>query len=385
MGVFLVAWSGAACIWWLVSAFAVRTFRARAPVAGPSATGGKSLVLFKPLPPGLPPREREQIVRALDSFAAQLRPEDCMLVGIPESESWDEVKAGLEKRHPHKQFQWIVRPSRQVQWPNPKVDGLACLAGYASRENVLWLWSDVDIVAGPDFLSRLLADWDSAPAALVTCPFVIRQVTQPWHLLDALFVAADFFPGVCLFGGRRTVRFALGSAMLFRPEDFFSRGGWEKIGRMLADDFALGNLLQPARLGSAVLETHSSAESWSKAVEHVYRWQKTIRWCRPFGFAGQIVMFPILGWFAAVFFWGGGLNLLLGILVLLFCESVRSAIQLRLCGCAVRPSQWIYLPFCAIVRAVCWLACWLPFPVSWRDKFWAEPESEPALPAGAKK
>jgi len=43
------------------------------------------------------------------------------------------------------------------------------------------------------------------------------------------------------------------------------------------------------------------AEStWRDAIEHYFRWKKTVRWCQPAGFAGLIIIQPMLGWLVAV-------------------------------------------------------------------------------------
>ena len=77
---------------------------------------------------------------------------------------------------------------------------------------------------------------------------MIRGEISSAGSLDALYVNAEFYPGVLFLGRSGPVDFGLGAGLLFRRDDFLREVGWERVGKALADDFVLGQKLGPVRL-----------------------------------------------------------------------------------------------------------------------------------------
>ena len=63
-------------------------------------------------------------------------------------------------------------------------------------------------------------------------------------------------------------------------------------GASLADDHELGRRPAPVIISRVVTETCALETQLGPALRHVYRWQKTIRWCRPGGFAALVAILP---------------------------------------------------------------------------------------------
>jgi len=173
------------------------------------------------------------------------------------------------------------------------------------------------------------AEFEACGAELLTFPYVIRTLPHHSAILDALFVNAEFYPGVLLLRKFGPVDFGLGAAMLFSRDSFLSKVDWEDLGSALADDFMLGQIMQPIRLGSITLETVADVTNWPTAFGHYFRWKKTVFWCRPIGFAAQVLVMPLLAGSASFYAipqasaWIG----LVGMVRRMFCLPFLSAGQ----------------------------------------------------------
>ena len=109
---------------------------------------------------------------------------------------------------------------------------------------------------------------------------------------------------------------------------------------------------------------------WRDAIVHYARWHKTVRWCRPGGYAAQLLIMPVLGW-AMIGAWPFAL-------ATMQMEVLAAWLLCRRVGCRVR-SVWA-LELWSALRPITWLACWLPWPVlfrSQRRKWWSLYRSEP--------
>ena len=145
------------------------------------------------------------------------------------------------------------------------------------------------------------------------------------------------------FSGRRwngPVRFGLGAGMLFSAARFRERAQWEQLGARMADDNALGQALAPVKISEITFVTLAAESNWRDALQHYLRWHKTVRWCRPAGFAGQIVILPMLGWLAAVLTHPGSAVAWLGLALTAQIEMLAAAMLFRLIGCELR-AWWV--------------------------------------------
>jgi ceramide glucosyltransferase len=240
----------------------------------------------------------------------------------------------------------------------------------------LWLWSDADVTAPAGFLNALVGQLLDSGSQAVTAPYCIRDLHQGCEVLDALFVNVEFLPGTLLLGQLNRRSHAYGAAILFRAETFRARANWTELGAALADDNALGRQLQPVQLARTLAATFTQPSGWLAAWRHYYRWQKTVRWCQPGGFAALLVLMPVFGWSAAGAFslshvaqlvglgtlWGGEILVTLAACGLVRCRLTLAAVP----GIVLWP----------LLRPVTWLLVWLPLPVVWsgRKPKWSAPQ-----------
>ena len=81
---------------------------------------------------------------------------------------------------------------------------------------------------------------------------------------------------------------------------------------------------------------------------------------RPGGFAGQLLILPVLGWLVTGH-WAG-----LAVTVLL--EGVVAVVLCRQVGCRLRLGQVLLVPLWSLARVITWIVCWLPLPVVFQSQ-----------------
>ena len=340
----------------------------------PESTTRRTLSVFKPLPP-LGANGLKMVASGLESFVAQLDSESEMLLGIHEADR-DFTAPFLDRlraEYPGARLKVIFR-TEPDDVANPKIAWQKILSGAA--EGGLWLWSDADIVAPAGFLQSARLEYARNTAAMMTFPYVVREIPSPPALLEALFVNVEFYPGVLLLRKFGSVDFGLGAAMLFRRDDFLRRVDWNEIGAWLADDFFLGQKLRPVCIGTTTLATVAGASTWKDALLHDLRWAKTIRWNRPMGSFARILIMPVLGWLTAVAFYPSHFLVWLGLLGMIQAEVYFATAICRRAGCHLKLGQMPGMEVWSLWRILLWFLCWLPWPVVWNGKMWWGPRVE---------
>ena len=386
MKLFLMLWSLAALVWWLIALTLLARSRRRNLATSPAKRA--SITVFKPLPPVRDEPERAALAEAVGSFVSQLSAEDEIIIGmdVTDAASWQPTLQAWHAAWPDARISVIAREVPR-QWANPKIAWLHVLAPSARGE--VWLWSDADVLAPPEFLNAMCLQLTASGSNAVTAPYVVQQIRKTPGVLDALFVNIEFLPGALLLDRLGQQDFAYGAATIFRAETFRVRGDWQELGTALADDNKLGELLQPVTLANITVSTFTQPAGWGEAWEHYYRWQKTVRWCRPAGYAALLILIPLLGWAMACLFIGLKVFFISGLVTVLGGEMLVAWLACRLVGCRLPPATWIGILLWPFLRAATWLLVWLPLPVLWsgRQRAWFAPKQELAgatttLPAG---
>jgi ceramide glucosyltransferase len=371
----LALWSGAGLVWWVI-AWRLVAAQKQGLTATPLVATGQKLSVFKPLPP-LCAHSFAQISPGLESFVAQLDAESEMLLGIHEIDR-ERVAPWLKTlcaKYPKAELKVIFR-SDPDGVANPKIAWQRILASEAVGE--LWLWSDADIEAPSGFLQSARSEFARCDTLMMTFPYVVKQISLPPMLLEALFVNVEFYPGVLLLRKLGAVDFGLGAAMLFRRDDFLKRVEWEEIGAWLADDFYLGQKLQPVRIGQATLATAPGAATWTHAIGHDLRWTKTIRWNRLGGAFARILIMPVLGWLGAVILNPGHFFAWVGLLGMVQAEVLLATAICRRVGCRLGFANMLSIEIWSFWRIILWFLCWAPGPIRWSGKIWRGPRMENA-------
>lgn len=368
----LAIWS-AAGLTWRITAWRLVKAEQRTTPSSTVSVSPRAVSIFKPLPPLLP-CGLQRFERGLESFVSQLDPESEMLLGVHEADraTANPFVEAMRAKYPKAQIRTIVRSAPDAV-PNPKIASQMQLAPHATGE--LWLWSDSDIVASPGFLQVARAEFAKCGAGMLTFPYVVRSIRKPSELFEALFVNAEFYPGVLLLRRRAAVDFGLGAGMLFERETFLKRVEWAGLGAFLADDFQLGQRMKPVRISTATLETVAAEPTWRHALLHDLRWNKTVRWNRPDGFFARLLVLPVAGWLAAVALHPQYILAWAGLLGMIQAEVATVTGICREVGCRLKGRDWVMLECWSLWRITVWILCWLPGPVLWSGRKWHGPKA----------
>ncbi len=369
-GLFLVLllWSLCALAWWLISLVLVSRPRPTMSCSNPCPSEPQSLSIFKPVPAIKNAREREALEASVASWVKQMDQRCELLLGCDETEQayW---QAFCERVKPHGgNIRLISHSAPLADAANPKISWMQKLIPHAQGE--LWYWCDADMLAPEQSITRLFEDIKNSGAKMVTSPYTIRHAEGPASILDTLFVNVEFYPGVLLLERGDNIAFGFGSGMLFRASDFHQHVDLDFLGRALADDFHLGRMLQPVKLASTCLSTQVAAKDWRGAISHYRRWQKTIRWNRPGGFASQLMILPVFGWLLAVCVFPHHAPLWLGLIAMIIIDWAGALLICKKLACKLSAGAALAVPCWSILRVLVFVSCWLPIAVKWRGQTW---------------
>jgi hypothetical protein len=360
-------------LWWIVSWVSVHFFLTSKSslISVESAEPCEALSLFKPLPPFKNHQERQRFARSLESFARQLLPGDEMLIlGEKNDETfwqqqaneWIKFRPGLSIRF------FVPPPDNQPHHHNPKIQAMALLAPQATYS--LWWWSDADILIPEGELMRIRAEFAHSSAILQTQAYMVPSVRRKEDWLDAMFIHLELLPGLTLLSRKKNVGFACGGSLLFRKTDFEKRVAWNELGAELADDYFLGQKMHPVRLGRTLMETESGEEGLISSWLHYLRWEKTLRWCQPTGFAGLFFLQPtwlsLTGWLLGM----PGYSAFLLWVWLMVLEASWASMLFRHLNIQTTLAVFWVSPLWSAVRSATWLLCWFPIAIHWSGIKW---------------
>ena len=344
----------AAClVYYLAALYAALRFRAPQPAAaGPAPP----VSLLKPVS-GCD-REFYSCIR---SFAAQDYPEFELLFAVrdPADPAISEVRR-LAAEFPNRRIEVFL--TDRDYGPNAKVNSMEALRREARHE--ILLVSDADIRVEPGYLQRVSAPLADPAVTMVTCPYRGAPAAGLGSILEALWISTDFQPSV-LVARLLGIEAALGATMVFRRADLDRIGGFAPLAAYLADDYQLGHALAGRiMLSDCPVETVLSGGSWAAAWRHRLRWGRTLRVCRPAGYAGVLITFAIplalLTWAVAPASW----PLALAAVALRFL--VGWLVARRILRDAAFGRYWPLLPVADCVSFAIWLTSLFGRTVVWR-------------------
>ena len=354
--IFLAIPAIAAAAYYLLAVVAAAVWRKRLAWHGGAGTRPPVSIL-KPVH-GKDPRFYE----AIRSHALQHYKEYEILFGFTNAD--DPAVAEIERlkrEFPRMRIEAVLVSSHT---PNAKVGVLAELARLA-RYQVL-LVNDSDIVVEPGYLEEATAPLSDSGIGLVTCLYRARS-DSPAAGCEALGIATEFAPSVMVARLLGQAEFALGSTMVFRAETLRRIGGFEAIGKYLADDYQLGKHIRALGLriefAAVVVETGLGGGSWGQVWRHQLRWSRTIRVSRPLGYFGfgvtQATVWALVA-FAAGQWWAGAAAL--GLRVAAGAITGERILQ----DPRVTPRLWL-IPVRDLFGFAVWVCGLFGRRVEWRD------------------
>jgi ceramide glucosyltransferase len=219
-----------------------------------------------------------------------------------------ELARRLQVEFPQHDIGVITAPPGPMRGNNRKVCNLLTMLPHAKHD--LFVLCDSDMRVRPDYLRRITAPFQfenpnagaqGAPAienpavALVTCPYRGERAQSFAAIVEALGIGADFIPSTLVSRALEGVSFALGSTIVLPRRVLEEIGGFEPLLDELADDFRMGNAVHKAGhtvvLSDYVIESILGRERFSAMWSRRLRWSRTLRVCRPAGYAGSFIVY----------------------------------------------------------------------------------------------
>ena len=168
----------------------------------------------------------------------------------------------------------------------------------AAAANDIVVMADSDILAPPDLLATLAAEFQDPRLGVATCPYRATAGQSFWSRLEAIGMNTEFWGGV--FTARLVVRgvhFAVGPTSAARKQAIQDAGGWTRLSRYLAEDFVLGQFAAQAGwtviLSRAIVEHRIGSQKMLANFAHRLRWNRSTRRSRPAGYTGQLFTYPL--------------------------------------------------------------------------------------------
>jgi ceramide glucosyltransferase len=305
-----------------------------------------------------------EFYECIRSHAAQDYPEFELLFAVrdPADPAIGEIRR-VAAEFPHRRIEVFLTGSDLG--PNNKVNGLQTLLAECRYE--VLVVNDSDIRVGPEYLRRVTAPLADPKAGLVTCMYRGCPGGSLPSLCEALWISTDFQPGV-LVARLLGMQFALGATMVLRRSQLEAAGGFAPLAPYLADDYLLGKMVSDKGLEIILsdypVETVLPADDWAESWSHRLRWGRTLRVCRPWGYAGLLVTFAIPLSVAAVTVHRAPWPLAA------ICVGLRFAAALAVGVYRLRDPvvarYFLLLPFADFVSFAVWLCSFAGREVAWR-------------------
>jgi ceramide glucosyltransferase len=282
--------AGLGCVYLVGAAVLVHRFRRNAQARRRASSA--SVTILKPLHGAEP-----DLLENLASFCTQDYPGPVQIVfGV--QDPGDGAIAIVERLRAEQRTRNLALViDATMHGLNRKVSNLVNMWRHAEHDVVIV--ADSDMRVDPDYLSRVVAEFDESDAAAVTCLYHGLAATGIWARLAALGINAHFLPSVVVGLGLGLAQPCFGSTIAIRRRALAEIGGFSGVADCLADDYALGAALRarchkisvaPVTIGHVCAEM-SARELW----QHEVRWGRTIRSIDPVGYAGSVVThaFPL--------------------------------------------------------------------------------------------
>ena len=239
--------------------------------------------------------DEKMLYEALKSFCIQDYPTYQIVFGVrdPNDAALGVVRR-LQAELPNVDIAVVI--DAMLYGTNRKVSNLINMTREAKHD--LYVISDSDMHVRPDYLQRVVGEFDDPSVGLVTSLYTGHPVYDT--VVCGLAVSNInhlFFPSA-LVGMKLCGRSdCFGATMALSKDVLAAIGGWDVLSDQLADDFVLGRDVKAKGYNvalAAVLPATTVAEpDVHTLLSHEIRWARTIRTMAPIGSIVGLIQYPV--------------------------------------------------------------------------------------------
>jgi ceramide glucosyltransferase len=272
------------------------------------------------------------------------------------------VARRVQQEHPEHRIVVIVGSPGSAM--NPKVANLLGIAAAARHE--LWLVSDSNVRARPDYLRAMVAELAQPEVGLVANIVAGEHPRSIGATFEALQLGGFIAGSVCAADMLLGHVCVIGKSMLMRRTDLARIGGLRAFADVLGEDYAMGQAFHRAGMKVTISShvVHTTLGEWSLesfALRHL-RWAQMRRWIAPGAFVAEPLMSPT-PWLLALGCLGGSW-LAVGGLVWTLAIEAMGARALHRGTLRLRDLAWV--PVKDMAMLMIWMLAWMRRSVSWR-------------------
>ena len=311
----------------------------------------------------------EDLEENLRSFCLQDYPEFQVIFGVREADDPAiPVIRRLIAEFPGRDLSLVV--DGRIVGANLKASNLANMLPGARHD--LLLVADSDMRVDPGYLSAVAAPFADPKVGAVTCLYSGTPRGGLASALGALYITDWFLPAALVAAALQEPDFCFGATMAVRRQALAAIGGFEGLAPYLADDFLLGHRVRQAgwrvRIASYVVEDRVAEADLRSLLTHELRWARTVRVCRPLGYAFSFIGNNALS-LACLFLLVSGFSAA-GLLVTAIAVVLRLGLHFQLRGVLRVPppaAPWL-LPLRDLLCLAVWIASYFGREVCWRGR-----------------
>ena len=235
-----------------------------------------------------------ELYRNLKSFCELDYPAFQIVCGVRmEDDPAVDIVRKLYLNQPGSDITLIANPTQHGT--NHKISNLINMMSAAKHD--LLVLSDSDMLVDSAYLDAVVGAMERTGTGLVTCLYTGEPSPGLWSAIGAAGINFWFLPSACvskLLGGKTG---CYGATIAINRKTLEAIGGFDAVKDRLADDYALGDLVQKSGWQVSVVPhfpaTMVDEPTLGALFQHELRWARTIRNQAPFGFAGSAITHPL--------------------------------------------------------------------------------------------
>ena len=270
----------------LLALWAVNRYR---PGTTASLSDSQPISILQPLC-GAEPR----LYESMKSLLEQDYPDTQIIWGVRDgNDPAVEIANRLAQEFPHRRTSLII--DARIHGANLKVSNLRNML--PSAEHGILLIADSDVMLPPDMISRLVASLTQPGTGAVTATYTGIADGTLASRLGALFINDWFMPSALVDLALNGPDGCYGPITAIHRHVLEEIGGLEALSDYLAEDNRMGRLVREKgytlHVETLPVPTMVYEAGMADLLRHELRWARTVRSCRAFDHALQMVTFPL--------------------------------------------------------------------------------------------